>query len=161
MFVALLLASQAVSQPASLAPFKPFLDACWRADFNSTVRDTHCFEPMYGGAHVRDRHEVDEGGKTVYAGETIYSADGPDLVFTYYNSLGGVGQGKVGSTDKMLGFTGDMRASPDKPEQAIDSEWRLIDADHYEVRSLVPAKNGQLEKPLVFTRVPDPRPNSP
>jgi hypothetical protein len=156
MIAALLLASQVVSQPASLAPFKPFLDACWRADFSPTVRDVHCFEPMYGGAHVRDRHEVQESGKTVYAGETIYSADGPDLVFTYYNSLGGVGQGKVGSADRMLGFTGDMRASPDKPEQAIDSEWRLIDADHYEVRSLVPDKTGQLDKPLVFTRVGKP-----
>jgi hypothetical protein len=156
--IALVLASQAVSQPASLAPFKPFLGSCWRTDFSPTVRDVHCFEAMYGSAHVRDRHEVKEGGKIVYAGETIYSADGPDLVFTYYNSLGGVGQGKVGSTEKMLGFTGSMRASPDKPEQAIDSEWRLIDADHYEVRSLVPAKNGQPDKPLVFTRVSEPQP---
>lgn len=150
---ALLLAAQ-VAQPADLAPFKPFLGACWRTAFSATVRDTHCFEAMYGGAHVRDRHEVQDGGKTVYAGETIYSADGPDLVFAYYNSLGGVGQGKVGSTQKSLGFTGTMRAAPDKPGQPIDSEWRLIDADHYEVRSLVPTKSGQPEKPLVFTRMP-------
>ena len=153
---ALLLASQAVPQPANLAPFKPFLGSCWQADFSPTVRDVHCFEAMYGSAHVRDRHEVQEGGKTVYAGETIYSADGPDLVFTYYNSLGGVGQGKVGSTKKMLGFTGSMRASPGKPEQAIDSEWRLIDSNHYEVRSLVPAKDGESDKPLVFRRVSGP-----
>jgi len=156
--IALLLASQAVPQPASLSPFKPFLGSCWRTDVSATVRDVHCFEAMYGGAHVRDRHEVKEGGKTVYAGETIYSADGPDLVFTYYNSLGGLGLGKVGSTEKMLGFTGSMRASPNQPEHAIDSEWRLIDANHYEVRSLVPAKNGQPDKPLVFTRVSEPPP---
>jgi len=72
--------------------------------------------------------------------------------------LGGVGLGKVGSTERALGFTGSMRAAPNKPEQEIDSEWRLIDADHYEVRSLVPTKSGQPDKPLVFTRVPAARP---
>jgi|KBSSwiStaDraftv2_1062776.scaffolds.fasta_scaffold21982_2 hypothetical protein len=156
--VVFLLASQAIAEPADLSPFKPFLGACWRADFSPTVHDTHCFEAMYGGAHVRDRHEVQDGSKTIYAGETIYSADGPDLVFAYYNSLGGVGLGKVGSTERALGFTGSMRAAPNKPEQEIDSEWRLIDADHYEVRSLVPTKSGQPDKPLVFTRVPAARP---
>lgn len=150
---ALLLALQTTMQPADLSPFKPFLGACWRTNFTATVQDTHCFEPMYGGAHVRDRHEVKEGGMTVYAGETIYSADGPDLVFTYFNSLGGVGIGKVGSSEKALGFTGTMRAAPDKPEEEIDSEWRLIDVDHYEVRSLIPSKNGQPDKPHIFTRV--------
>lgn len=155
---ALLLAAQAVAKPADLSLFKPFLGACWQTNFTPTVHDTHCFEPMYGGAHVRDRHEVKDGGKIVYAGETIYSADGPDLVFTYFNSLGGVGIGKVGSSEKSLGFTGTMRAAPDKPEEEIDSEWRLIDADHYEVRSLVPAKNGQPDKPHVFTRVAGPHP---
>ena len=139
--------------PPDLSAFKPFLGACWRADFSAKVEDTHCFEAMYGGAHVRDRHEVKDGGKTIYAGETIYSVDGPDLVFTYVNSLGGVGLGKVGTADKSLGFTGSMRPAPDKPEQEISSEWKLIDADHYEVRSLVPLKNGELEKPLTFERV--------
>ena len=110
--VVFLLASQAIAEPADLSPFKPFLGACWRADFSPTVHDTHCFEAMYGGAHVRDRHEVQDGSKTIYAGETIYSADGPDLVFAYYNSLGGVGLGKVGSTEKALGFTGSMWVFP-------------------------------------------------
>jgi len=153
----LLLGAQPVAEPVDLSAFKPFLGACWRADFSPTVHDTHCFEVMYGGAHVRDRHEVQDKGKTIYAGETIYSADGPDLVFTYFNSLGGVGLGKVGTTAKELGLTGTMRPAPDKPEQDIDSEWRLIDADHYEVRSLVPSKSGKPEKPLIFTRVTKPK----
>src|SRR4051812_32897230 len=135
MLLALLTAAQAVASPPTLAPFKPFVGSCWRASFSATTTDTHCFEAMYGGAHIRDRHEVKENGKTVYAGETIYSADGPDLVFTYVNSLGGVGIGKVGSTERSLGFTGTMRASPDKPEQPIDSEWKLLGPDRYEVQS--------------------------
>jgi hypothetical protein len=157
MFLDLLIAAQAATaQAPSLSPFKPFLGACWKADFSAAVHDTHCFEAMYGGAHIRDRHEVQDSGKTVYAGETIYSADGPDLVFTYFNSLGGVGQGKVGTADRLLGFTGTMRASPNKAEEPIDSEWRIVDADHYEVRSLVKSSSGELAPVLKFTRVARP-----
>jgi hypothetical protein len=155
----LLLAAQAAAAaPADLSAFKPFVGSCWRSEFSSSVDDTHCFEAMYGGAHIRDRHEVKENGKTVYAGETIYSADGPNLVFTYVNSLGGVGLGKVGSANAVLSFTGSIRPSPDKAQEPINSEWRLIDADHYEVRSLVVTKNGQPDKPLVFTRLTESKP---
>lgn len=154
MLLALLIAAQAVeASAATLAPFKPFLGSCWRASFGATTTDTHCFEAMYGGAHVRDRHEVKDGGKVVYAGETIYSADGPDLVFTYFNSLGGVGLGKVGSTEGMLGFTGTMRASPDKPEHSIDSQWKIIGLDRYQVQSMVRTKSDELPPPLTFVRV--------
>ena len=90
MLLGLFLAAQAAAPIATdLAAFKPFVGACWRAEFTASVNDIHCFEAMYGGAHVRDRHEVKDNGQTIYAGETIYSADGPDLVFTYVNSLGG------------------------------------------------------------------------
>ena len=61
MLAALLLAAA----PTAAAPLDPFVGSCWAADFTPTMRDTHCFEAMYGGAHVRDRHEVKEGGKTV------------------------------------------------------------------------------------------------
>jgi hypothetical protein len=150
--VALLFAAKA-AQPANLTPLKPFLGACWRTDFSASTHDTHCFETMYGGAHVRDRHEVQQDGKTVYAGETIYSADGADLVFTYFNSLGGVGRGTARKIAGQLRFVGQMRGSAGDPLQPIDSAWRFIDADHYEVRSLVPVKRGQANPPRIFTRV--------
>ena len=159
MFLGLILAAQAVTPaPASLLAFRPFVGACWRAEFSPRVSDTHCFEAMYGGAHVRDRHEVKDDGKVIYAGETIYSADRSDLVFTYVNSLGGLGLGKVGRAGAVLGFTGKMRASPDKAPERIDSEWRLIDADHYEVRSLVPSRDGKANKPLLFTKIVEAKP---
>lgn len=148
MLLALLAA--ATAHAADLAPLKPLVGACWRAELTSTASDTHCFEPMYGGAHVRDRHEVREGGKVVYAGETIYSVDGSDVVFTYVNSLGGVGQGKLHVQGSVLSFAGSMRASPDQSQlQPMDSEWHLIDASRYEVLS----KGGGAEKPVTFTRV--------
>jgi hypothetical protein len=154
MLVGLLMAAQAASASTSnLAPFAPFLGACWRAEFSATVTDTHCFEPLYDGAHVRDRHEVKDGGKTVYAGETTYSAVGSDIVFVYLNSLGGFGQGKVRGGGTALSFTGNMRASPDKPPQPIESEWRILDANHYQVRSLVKSGLRGGNPTLTFTRV--------
>lgn len=154
MLVLALLAAAEAAPANRLSMFTPFVGSCWRSHFSATVEDTHCFEPMYGGAHVRDRHEVQENGKTIYAGETIYSADGPDLVFTYVNSLGGVGQGTFRpGTGTTIRFAGKMRASPDRAQQPIDSEWRLLGDDRYEVRSLVKDPSGTVDKPLIFTRV--------
>ena len=149
MIAALLLAA---AQPA-LVPFAPFVGSCWVADFSATISDTHCFELMYDGAHVRDRHEVREDGKPVYAGETIYSIDGAEIIFAYYNSLGGVGRGTLAPSGKRLRFTGQMRASPDKPQEPIDSEWLVVDDDHYEVRSLVPSASTAGKEAIRFRRV--------
>jgi len=147
------LAALVAAQP-TLEPFAQFAGSCWVADFTATMTDTHCFELMYDGAHIRDSHEVREDGKAVYAGETIYSLDGGEIVFTYYNSLGGVGRGTLAPSGQRLRFKGQMRASPDKPEEEIDSEWLIVDDDHYEVRSLVPSASTGGNKALGFRRVP-------
>lgn len=148
----LLLADVPASYP-ELPDLKPFVGSCWVADFSPTMRDTHCFEAMYGGVHVRDRHEVKESGKVVYAGETIYSVEGKGAVFTYFNSLGGVGRGTLAQQGETLRFKGSLRASPEKPDQAIDSEWRIVDDDHYDVRSLVKSASTGGNAVLHFTRV--------
>jgi len=92
----MIMAAQATAATSpTLSVFKPLVGACWRADFAPTVQDTHCFEAMYGGAHIRDRHEVRDKGRAVYSGETIYSVEDGKVVFSYYNSMGGVGRGVV------------------------------------------------------------------
>lgn len=150
MLFALLIAVQA---PADLSAFAPFAGSCWVADFSPTMSDTHCFEAMYDGAHVRDRHEVKEKGKIIYAGETVYSLDGDSAVFTYFNSLGGIGRGTVQPSGSTLHFKGSMRGSPDKSPQQIDSEWRIVDDDHYDVRSLVKSASTAGNAVLHFRRV--------
>ena len=137
---------------SGLIAFTHLIGSCWAADFSPTVRDVHCFEAIYDGAHVRDRHEVKDNGKTVYAGETIYSRDGSDTLFTYFNSLGGAGRGSVRTEGSKLRFAGTMRASPDKPQQRIDSEW-TVDADGYAVRSLVEDNSVGANAVLRFTKV--------
>lgn len=154
-----LLAAGASAHVSGLSALAPFVGSCWRADFTPTVRDTHCFETVYGGAHIRDRHEVRAEGKVVYSGETIYSDGGARLEFTYVNSMGGVGHGTFRSEPlRKIRFTGTMRGSPKDQPQAIDSEWRIVDPNHYEVRSLVKSKEGKPAKPLTFTRLSEPNP---
>lgn len=139
---------------ADLPMFQPFVGSCWVADFSATIHDTHCFGVLYEGAHVRDQHEVRDGEKLIYAGETIYSLEGPDVVFTYVNSTGGVGRGTVSRSGNVWKFVGSIRGAPDKAPQPIDSEWRLVDENHYEVRSLVKSPSGPGDAALRFSRQP-------
>ena len=157
MIAALLLVAGMAPAPPTLEPFAPFVGSCWAADFTPTMRDTHCFELMYGGAHVRDRHQVVEAGKTVYAGETVYSVDGGGIGFVYFNSLGGVGRGTLTAAQRTIRFRGSIRSSPEKEPQPIDSQWRLLDDDHYDVRSLVESASTGGIAVLHFSREPERR----
>ena len=132
--------------------FNMFIGSCWVAQFTQGMTDTHCFDRILGGTHIRDTHHVVEGGRTVYEGETTYSVAGDRMLFTYFNSLGGVGSGSASQLEYGFRFTGSMRADPTKKPQRIDSEWRVIDNDHYDVRSLVPSASTGGNEVLHFTR---------
>jgi hypothetical protein len=118
-------------EPA-LAIFATLLGHCWEAQITPRDVDTHCFTDMWSGVHVRDRHVVAHDGKSVYEGETIYSFDGKQIVFTYVNSTGGVGTGTARVQDKAIAFSGSMRAQPRSAPQPIDSSWKLVQ-DGYDV----------------------------
>jgi len=147
----LALAAAVATNPAP-ADFSMFVGSCWIGEFTKTMTDRHCFTRILNGTHIRDAHEVKEGGRIVYGGETTYSLDGEAVSFTYFSSLGGVGRGSVTQNGALLRFAGSMRASPDKPAQGIDSEWRLVDDDHYDVRSLVPSASTGGNQTLRFSR---------
>ena len=81
--IATLMAAALAAQAQAPAPaVRPGLEPlgflvghCWRGEFpDSTEQDTHCFDTVYDGQHVRDRHEV-TGGARIYRGESVYSAD--------------------------------------------------------------------------------------
>ena len=120
-------------EPA-LAIFATLLGHCWQAQVTPTDVDTHCFTDMWNGGHVRDRHTVTHKGKAVYEGETIYSFDGRQIVFTYYNSLGGVGTGTARASGPVITFAGSMQATPKDKPQPMRTEWRLLD-EGYDVIS--------------------------
>ena len=119
------------SAPAALAqsplrPWSALVGHCWTgpAPGNSGI-DKHCFESVYGGQHVRDRHVVTEGGKEVYAGESLYSAKGPQVIFTDWNSLGGLGTGTAAVSGDEWRFSGTIHATASSAEQPMTAVWKL------------------------------------
>ena len=138
MLALLIATAAATSSPpiqtrAELQPWAMFVGHCWSgaAPVPDGV-DTHCFESVYDGQHVRDRHVVKIKGKAVYFGESVYSAEGKHISFTYWNSFGGVGRGTATADESELHFTGDMRASPGSAPEPMEATWRKVEGG-YEV----------------------------
>lgn len=65
-------------------------------------------------------------GRTVYEGETIYSARGSRVIFTYWNSTGGVGTGIVEVVGDRVHIRGAMRATATSAEKPLKAEWALV-----------------------------------
>ena len=132
----LLFAAAAASAPtlnqAALQPWSSFVGHCWSGAAPGKGVDTHCFESVYGGQHVRDRLEVTIEGKAVYAGETLYSVEGKNVTFTYWNSIGGVGRGRATANGDKLEFSGDIRTTPASPSEHFTASWHKVDGG-YEV----------------------------
>ncbi|HEX8654634.1 MAG TPA: SRPBCC domain-containing protein [Allosphingosinicella sp.] len=109
-----------------LEPLAFLVGHCWRGTLARGERDTHCFESVYGGQHVRDRHEVTGGART-YRGETLYSWDGTAnaVTYTYWNSQGGVSRGTMRPRDGLLDFGDESYTDPQGRRVTISTRWRL------------------------------------
>jgi len=141
--ISLLLAAAAAFSPVTkqLDPLGFLVGHCWRGEFSKRGQvDTHCFEPVFGGQHVRDRHEV-TGGREVYRGETIYSwnAKSGQVEFVYWNSLGGVSRGTMVPSEGLLDFGNESHLLPNGGQLVISTVWRKLSPDAYEV---VSTRNG-------------------
>ncbi|MGZ8998834.1 MAG: SRPBCC family protein [Allosphingosinicella sp.] len=137
-----------------LEPLQFLVGHCWRGQFPSGEVDMHCFDSVFDGQHVRDRHEV-TGGNGVYRGETLYSWDGSinAVTFTYWNTLGGVSRGTMRAEGDRLQFGGDTYRGPDGREFHLATNWRRFGQDGYEaatVSSDLPSMN----RTVRFQRVP-------
>ena len=130
--MALALAADAPALRPGLEPLGFLVGHCWRGEFApGGEQDVHCFEAVYDGQHVRDRHEV-TGGRGVYRGETLYSVDSGAVGYTYWNSQGGVSRGTVRAGADRLDFGDETYRSPDGREARISTFWRRVGDDAYE-----------------------------
>lgn len=158
MLAVLLSASLAAQTPAlrpGLEPLAFLVGHCWRADFpKSGEQDTQCFEPVYDGQHVRSRHEV-SGGKEVYRGETLFSADGKGVSFTYWNSLGGVSHGTMKAGTDRIDFGDESYTGADGRKLSFSSHWRRVGSDVYEAVTVSP-DDASLNRTLRYRRVEGP-----
>ncbi len=130
---------------AELEPLAFLAGHCWRGELATGEIDTHCYEPVYGGQHVRDRHEV-TGGESVYAGETFYSAEpSGGIAFTYFNSHGGVSRGVMRRGDDGFHVAEERYRGTDGREIVLTISWGPDGADGYRVVTAsedAPAMNG-------------------
>jgi len=76
LMLAFFLSLPAHAEPAAyLASQASLAGHCWKGTFPDGARtDQHCYEWVYAGQVLRDRHTV-RGRGTLYAGETIYFWD--------------------------------------------------------------------------------------
>jgi hypothetical protein len=159
LLLAALLSAEAVSAPpalrSELEPLRFLVGHCWRGEMKGGAQeDTHCFEPVFDGQHVRDRHEVKEGGEGVYRGETLYSWDGGSgrVAYVYWNSLGGVSRGAMVPAPGRLDFGGETYKAPDGRETTISTYWRIVNERTYEAVT-TSAANPTGERIVRFSRI--------
>lgn len=111
-----------------LSPLSFLAGHCWTGEFKGRAQtDTHCFEPLYGGRHLRDVHEVKSAaGERLYAGETLYSWNGKTatIEYTYVSSDGAVSRGSVKPVDGALDFGDEVYNGPDGRELRISTLWK-------------------------------------
>ena len=134
MIAALLLAAATPAADNPLQPLSFLVGHCWRGEFKGSGNiDTHCFESVFEGKHIRDRHEV-TGGQSVYRGETVFSWNGEakKVEFVYFNSLGGVSKGGMKPGAEELVFDDESYVGQDGKKVSFSTVWRRIGENSYE-----------------------------
>lgn len=140
MFAAL--AGPALAGPATpqLAPWAALAGSCYAATFpDGKARDEHCWTWVYGGAHLRDVHEVRAvpGDEPTYFGEALYSWDAKRqvVVYRYLNSQGGVSDGTMEPRGDAFYSPEERYTGKDGREQVFRTRVRILGAEGYETRT--------------------------
>jgi hypothetical protein len=116
---------------AALRPFGFLLGGCWRGTFpDGRATDEHCFESLFGGQFVRDRHVV-SGGKEPYSGETTYAWDAASrrIIYWYIASNGAYSTGHAEGQEDSIVFP-EVHVSGSGTRE-LRNVWRRTGADSY------------------------------
>ena len=124
--------SAPANRTTQLEPLAFLAGHCWSGPFaDGKATDEHCFEWMYDGRFLRDRHIV-RGGAKPYRGETLYYWDAAEKVvaYIYFNSDGGVSRGTVKAEGDSLVFPSE-RYSDGGATREFGTTWRREADDRY------------------------------
>ena len=92
----------------------------------------HCFEWVYEGRFLRDRHIV-RGGRKPYRGETLYywDATGKAITYVYFNSEGGVSRGTATAEGDTLVFPFERHTFEGGATVEYGTTWKREGDDRY------------------------------
>ena len=132
MLAALIGVIASAAPPVHFQPQAFLAGSCWKGTFPDGKQvDEHCFEWVYDGQFLRDRHNV-IGGQAPYGGESIYYFDesSKTVRYLYINVLGGHSGGSVSTQGDTLVFP-EEKYSDGSGEQVYRSSWRRDGDDAY------------------------------
>jgi len=133
------------AEPASqLQPMAFLAGSCWKGAFaDGQTTDEHCFDWMYEGRFLRDRHVVKAPSKPDYVGETIYywEPEAKQIQYLYVENFGGVSRGTAEAAADGMVFPA-TRYSDGKMAMTYRSRWTRIDAASYEAHAEAQVKDG-------------------
>ena len=136
------------------APLQFLVGACWLGDFpGGKQKDVHCYEPVFNGVHLRDRHAV-SGGPELYRGETIYSwnQSSQKIEYVYWNSLGGVSTGSATPENGKINFPDESYLGADGQEIVISTVWENMSDQGYDSVSIETYPDGKTRERRVRYR---------
>lgn len=141
-----------------LAPLGFLVGHCWRGTLLNGGVDTHCFKA--GEGKVLDHHDVIKDGKSIYAGDTVYTvADG--AIRFVYTSEGGTQKGSVrampGGLDfgtSTFVFAGDFtveQLAAGQNRMTFTTKWTRVGDNAYDADSQIRERNAHYA-PVRYTR---------
>lgn len=141
--LALLCAPAAFAAEAPYAPLAFLAGHCWKGTFTDGKQtDEHCFEWVYGGRFLRDRHVV-RGDHPDFAGETIYffNSAAKRIEYVYIEDQGGFSRGAVAAEADAVVFP-DAEYVDGGKTQVYRARWTRSGGDAYEVTTEFKGKDG-------------------
>jgi hypothetical protein len=99
--------AQSPAPSPDLGNFKPMaflVGSCWKGTFpDGKSTDEHCYEWLWGGKFIRDRHVV-KSSRPDYEGETVFAWDDTkkQIVFWYFTNQGFYTTGTMEPRDEGL-----------------------------------------------------------
>ncbi|MGI9288227.1 MAG: hypothetical protein ACR2P1_22775 [Pseudomonadales bacterium] len=133
---------------AEMKSLQFLVGACWAGQFPDGKRtDVHCFESVFAGMHLRDRHVV-SGGSALYQGETIYSwnNNAKQIEYVYWNSYGGVSTGAATPGTGKIAFPDESYVGSNGKTIVISSIWENFTDEGYDSLSIETHPNGETKK---------------